>query len=293
MFRSGCSTVLRVNETNSTSASPSGNANENKHHNNTSINSTGHLDPEEANTAAIIGSLNSTSWAIVTTLTALQNELEMSASKKPAMLQLPSSTMSTPTDGAAYPWILDHILSYPGSYEIPLRTMYTLNSSPRAQPLPHQFSRPTSPLVHSPTSTPVPSAATSTASPEHNGPQTHTSNDHFRSNLMAQISQLPSQPCSLPPSFITSFVRKCFAEELIDVDFPQALTGLDYLRDLEVRKNKEIAGALGRLGVRKGDLSDTTKEPEVAHWMRTISEKQRKIEVLYSSCYINLRRWVC
>jgi hypothetical protein len=275
VFRSGCSTVLRVSG---------------KHHNNTSINSTSHLDPEEANTAAIIGSLNSTSWAIVTTLTALQQELEMSASKKPAMLQLPASGMSTLTDGAAYPWILDHILSYPGSYEIPLRTMYTLNSSPRAQPLPHQFSRPTSPFGPAP-STPSPTSAQFPT--EQNGPQTHTSNDHFRSNLMAQISQLPSQPCSLPPSFITSFVRKCFAEELVDVDFPQSLTGLDYLRDLETRKRKEIAGALGRLGVRKGDLSDTNKEPEVAHWMRTISEKERKIEILYTSCYLNLRRWVC
>lgn len=32
-------------------------------------------------------------------------------------------------DGAAFTWLLEHILTYPGTYEIPLRTMYTLNSA--------------------------------------------------------------------------------------------------------------------------------------------------------------------
>jgi hypothetical protein len=38
-------------------------------------------------------------------------------------------------------YILEHVLQYPGSYEIPLRTMYTLNCVPRSQPLPKDLSR--------------------------------------------------------------------------------------------------------------------------------------------------------
>ena len=39
------------------------------------------------------------------------------------------------SSGSSYQSILDHILVNPGSYEIPLRTMYTLNCAPRAQPM--------------------------------------------------------------------------------------------------------------------------------------------------------------
>ncbi len=42
---------------------------------------------------------------------------------------LAQSESFTMEQGAAFPWILEHLLTYPGTYEIPLRTMYTLNAN--------------------------------------------------------------------------------------------------------------------------------------------------------------------
>lgn len=115
---------------------------------------------------------------------------------------------------------------------------------------------------------------------------------------MAQIAQMPSHPASLPPSFITAFVRKCFTLELSLVDFPQALTGLDYLKDLETRRRREVAAALERLDIRRETLGTAEDDlsiryPGVLAWFRSLEEKERKIEALYTQLYIGLRRWVC
>jgi hypothetical protein len=180
-------------------------------------------------------------------------------------------------DGSALTWIFDHILRYPGTYELPLRTMYTLNCNPTRQPTSNSI--PETAFARRPTS-PKSSAA-----------------EDFRAQLTHQISRLPSQPCSLPPSFITSFLRRCFAPQLEEVDFPQALTGLDYLRDLETRRKKEIAAALQRLGVEPNDLQPNSefsrKFPGVVAWFESINIKGRKVEALYTEIYLGLRRWVC
>ncbi|KKK15493.1 hypothetical protein P175DRAFT_0528690 [Aspergillus ochraceoroseus IBT 24754] len=180
-------------------------------------------------------------------------------------------------DGSALTWIFDHILRYPGTYEIPLRTMYALNSNPTRQPSPGTCCSPETAFARRPTS-PKSSAAAD-----------------LRAQLTQQISRLPSQPCSLPPSFITSFLRRCFAPQLEDVDFPQALTGLDYLRDFEIRRKKEVVAALQRLGLEQGDLREPSelakKYPGVLTWLESINIKGRKVEALYTQIYIGLRRW--
>ncbi|KAL2868588.1 uncharacterized protein BJX67DRAFT_45648 [Aspergillus lucknowensis] len=178
-------------------------------------------------------------------------------------------------DGSALTWIFDHLLRYPGTYEIPLRTMYALNCNPTRQPAPSAL--PETAFARRPTS-PKSSAA-----------------EDLRAQLTHQIARLPSQPCSLPPAFITSFLRRCFASQLEDVDFLQSLTGLDYLRDLETRRKKEVAAALQRLGVEPNDLkpnSDFAKKyPGVIAWIESINVKGRKVEALYTQIYIGLRRW--
>ncbi|KAF2487057.1 hypothetical protein BDY17DRAFT_236101, partial [Neohortaea acidophila] len=193
------------------------------------------------------------------------------------------STASSSSGGSGYQLILDHILSYPGSYEIPLRTMYTLNSTPRAQP---SHSGNTSPgsSSGSPTNSQSPFSDPATAKT-------------FNENLMAQLSALPTQPTSLPPSFITSFVRKCFPAILPHVDFPQALTGLDYLKDLETRRRREVAAAMARLDINRNTLASSydalsAQYPGVAQWIQSIEDKERKIDALYTQLYIGLRRWI-
>lgn len=215
---------------------------------------------------------------------------------RPAMSSS-SHSPSPSTEGSAFPWILDHILTYSGSYEIPLRTMYTLNSAPRAQPLPHSLSRSGTPIP--PTGFGATPSPTTTQFPEEQRQQAaaEAATAHFKSCLMTQISQLPSQPCSLPPSFITSFVRRCFPFDIATVDFAQALTALDYLRDLETRRRREIASALRRLSIDPSTLGKegdeiSKKYPGVVAWVKAIEDKERKVEALYTQVYIGLRRWV-
>lgn len=109
---------------------------------------------------------------------------------------------------------------------------------------------------------------------------------------------MPSQPCSLPPIFINSFVRRCFPPELELVDFSQALTGLDYLKDLETRRRREGAAAFNRLGIERDQLRADREEllktahPTVAKWADDTEKSETKIEALYTQVYVALRRWV-
>jgi hypothetical protein len=65
---------------------------------------------------------------------------------------------------------------------------------------------------------------------------------------MEHLQNIPAQPCTLPPVFLTTFIQKCFPQKFEDVDFDQALTALDYLRDLEIRRKKELEKAIRARG---------------------------------------------
>lgn len=183
-------------------------------------------------------------------------------------------------------------MAYPGSYEIPLRTMYTLNSNPTARlssqrGVPHPSKHAHNALARS---------ASLTDDGQHTDEGASTEAAQFKANLMSQVARLPSQPFTLPPSFTTSFIRRCFAPEIEEVDFPQALTALDYLKDIETRRRGEVLSALKRLGIDKQTASDRDElgktYPGVLSWITTLEEKEKKIEALYSQIYIGLRRWV-
>ncbi|KAF2478012.1 uncharacterized protein BDR25DRAFT_6450 [Lindgomyces ingoldianus] len=192
------------------------------------------------------------------------------------------------TSTASYNMILEHVMQYPGSYEIPLRTMYTLNCAPRAQPLPKELSRAPSPNGSYPAS-PI--------SGQHAWTDAESTTMNFTSALMSHMCSLPSQPSSLPPSFIVSFVSRCFHPCLSLVDFPQALTALDYLKDLENRRRKEVAAAFERLDIRYDGITadvDAVSEryPGIALWAKNIEGKSRKAVSFYCSLYLGLRRWI-
>ena len=216
------------------------------------------------------------------------------------MASHPAAARSS-SEGAALPWILEHMLAYPGSYEIPLRTMYSLNSSPAAEPpgLSPTSPQPSSAFSRESTGNafPFPSTApSSTRNEKRVSPSNMTdAAARFKAHLMAQIAQLPSQPCSLPPSFITSFVRRCFPPSLEEVDFPQSLTALDYLKDLENRRRKEVRSAFERLGITgvDGEREDLAKRyPGVLAWINNIESKERTVMALYTQVYLRLRHWV-
>jgi hypothetical protein len=203
--------------------------------------------------------------------------------------------MSQPSDapdGSSLVWILDHVNRYQGSYDIPLRTMYQLNLNPT------KASGNRSPeTAFSPRSSPRNSTSTTKSSRSSQDASVDAAAD-FRSALENQLSRLPSQPTSLPPSFSTSFIRKVFPGELDKVDFPQALTALDYLRSLEHRWKKEVHDALKRLKVSEEDAANPSrselvqKYPGVAAWLQSLLTKTRQIQALYTQVYVGLRRWV-
>lgn len=94
-----------------------------------------------------------------------------------------------------------------------------------------------------------------------------------------------------------SFLKKCFAIDLRFVDFPQALAGLDYLKDLETRRRREVGVALERLDIRRETLGTAEDDlsrryPGVLEWFRSVEDKERKIEALYTQLYVGLRRWI-
>jgi hypothetical protein len=203
---------------------------------------------------------------------------------------------SSASDGPALPGILDHYLACPASYEMPLRTMYALNWAPKLLLAPpgsqthHQDWKSAYGRVSPPTS------PTGTAFSLIDQRCFHESTAQFKAQLTAQIARLPTQPYSLPPNFIIHFVRRCFPPQLEEVDFPQALAVLDYLKDLETRRRKEVAAALGRLDVDRDDLSQKDKlgrrYPGVLRWIESIEAREHRMEALYTQVYIGLRRWV-
>ena len=207
-----------------------------------------------------------------------------------------SSSSTSSNEGSAYPWILEHILAYPGTYEIPLRTMYTLNSTSQAAQHPRQSLQATTPSLSSSSSSLENSPQSPEFPPEQQVPPAINATDHFKSCLMTHISQLPTQPFSLPPSFIMSFVRRCFTSDLCLVDFTQALTAMDYLKDLETRRKRELAQALQRLGLDKTadgvSCGVMSTSPKMSEWVTTQQDKDKKAEALYTQVYIGLRRWV-
>jgi len=196
-----------------------------------------------------------------------------------------SSEDTTSSSGSSYHAVLDHVVNAPGSYDIPLRTMYTLNCSPRAQP----FARSATPS----------SGSSSPVSSNFPAPDSQQLAIRFTHTLLQQIHQLPTQPASLPPSFVTSFVRRCFTSQLEFVDFPQALTALDYLKDLEMRRRREFGYLVDKLNMDNNSLQPTyltqrwcERDSRIAQWVPTALTKDRRIDALYTQCYIGLRRWV-
>ncbi|KAK2743250.1 hypothetical protein FQN57_004939 [Myotisia sp. PD_48] len=207
------------------------------------------------------------------------------------------SFSSSSSEGTALPWILEHLLAHPGNYEIPLRTMYAINSSVRTECTALSPSLPCSAFSRDAQGNASPISETPSRNPNNRQGSNGSISDtaaRFKANLMAQIAQLPSQPSSLPPSFITSFVRRFFPPELEEVDFPQAMTALDYLKDLEYRRRKEVMAAFERLGVTgaEDEREELSKRyPGVLAWINSIESKDRTAVALYSQVYLRIRHW--
>ena len=211
-----------------------------------------------------------------------------SDSDSPSTPTTPHSNLAASTSADPAPLFLRHILTCPPSDAIPLRNMYASNL------LAQQRAR-----------TPSPSASAqakaertrSPSAPGHRMPPRPEENPNWEPSAVEAMHLIPCPAQSLPPSFITAFVRRVFTEDLCLVDFTQALTAMDYLKVLDDRKRRELAAALRRLDVNVEMLGKSREElhahhPRLADWLSMIDDKGRKVEALYTQVYIGLRRWV-
>lgn len=205
-----------------------------------------------------------------------------------------NTSHGTSCSSSSYQQMLEQQLSNPINHEMPLRHMYAINCTRGATAAP----LPPAPRTRSGSNTPSIGSPNSPNAPTAPWQETQVTTAQFTSNLTRQISQMPSQPSSLPPSFTTLFLRRVFGRDLVDVEFHQSLTALDYLKDLETRRRKEILAALQRLdmdaGSAHGRTSDVTAQyPEVAKWLTHVTEMEDRLDALYAQLYIGFRRWVC
>lgn len=228
------------------------------------------------------------------------------------------SSLSSSDVNFGFCWLLEHLELNPTTYEIPLRTMYELNSAATPS-LPVATKKGSSSSVSSTSSSETQryhSARSAASSPDSQRyltakpvtqfpaftttPETTVAAAESFRNVVEAVMERTAPPGSLPPHYATSRIRYIFPPSLESVDFEQTLTALDYLRDLEMRRRSEVIEALGRLGVHVNrDASspdllrvETTLSWPVKFWVMDTLHEALAAENLYSQCYIGLRRWV-
>lgn len=149
--------------------------------------------------------------------------------------------------------------------DLPLRTMYILNCASRGQ--------------H-----PLPSNAKGLESvPE------------FTSILQTEMSQLPLQRTSLPYVFVRKFVKETFChEELGRVNFPQALTALDYLKDIEMRRQKMVQDMWQRVDIETWESIEekVSRDEAIIRLFNILNRKEKYLGELYAWLYVHLRQWI-
>lgn len=216
--------------------------------------------------------------------------------------------MMLPPDGRALVWIYEHCLRYPTTYDIPLRHMYTINCNSAYKPRPtsgnsgNAFSQ--QKHRHSNSTRSTGSADTSNSN-EHSDTTPRSSADideidgahDFNAMMENHVARLPSQPCSMSVVFLLKFLRGCFTENSDDVDFNQALSAIDWMRDLHIRWKKGFDSALAALGITRTDLEEldhgqlAAKFPTSIGWLWDMFAKAHNLEAMYGQLYLNLRRW--
>jgi len=118
--------------------------------------------------------------------------------------------------------------------------------------------------------------------------------------LMMELTKR-KKDASFPVKYIKDFLNKVFPSNLQAVDFPQALTALDYLKDLEMRRRREQSNALKKLGIdysvlNKAEgpekLANLFPDTTIASYVRSLPKREKRADILYTQLYIALRRWV-
>ncbi|TGO23025.1 hypothetical protein BPAE_0146g00030 [Botrytis paeoniae] len=97
----------------------------------------------------------------------------------------------------------------------------------------------------------------------------------------------------LPPDFIRKWcLDKVFTKDQDQVDFDQALTGIDYLQDLECRRREALREVALRLKIDKHNWRRVlSADPDAKRWVEDIQAQETIIEGFYATCFVDLRIW--
>ncbi|RAL62066.1 hypothetical protein DID88_002552 [Monilinia fructigena] len=97
----------------------------------------------------------------------------------------------------------------------------------------------------------------------------------------------------LPPEFIRKWcLDKVFTKVEELVDFSQALTGIDYLQDLECMRRETLREVALRLKIEKNNWRKVlSSDPDAKKWVEDIQAQETIIEGFYATCFVDLRIW--
>lgn len=160
--------------------------------------------------------------------------------------------------------LMAQLYSQTAGQDLPLRTMYILNCASRGHPLPSN-------------------AKNLESVPE------------FTSILQTEMSQLPLQRTSLPYVFVRKFVKETFCqEELGRVNFSQALTALDYLKDIEMRRQNTVQDMWQRVDIETWESIEekVSRDEAIIKLFNVLNRKEKYLGELYAWLYVHLRQWI-
>ncbi|KAF7876669.1 hypothetical protein EAF04_001754 [Stromatinia cepivora] len=215
------------------------------------------------------------------------------------------------------PWIINHMLECHLSSELPLRIMFSFNAGHRVPTLKEAYKW----WQYEPKGTAIIKFLISLeesklgkkedeiSTDKDNRDESieterinHTAHDPFMDpqnetlldiNFESEFSNGKRASRGLPPDFIRKWcLDKVFTRVEEQVDFSQALTGIDYLQDLECRRREALREVALRLKIDKNNWRKVlSADPDAKKWVEDIQAQETIIEDFYATCFIDLRIW--
>lgn len=98
----------------------------------------------------------------------------------------------------------------------------------------------------------------------------------------------------LPPDFVGNLcLNRIFTEPWEKADLTHALTGLDYLTNLECTRRTALREASQRLRINEDNWRTVlAHNNEARAWVCLTQKQEDEIELCYSSLWVDLRIWV-
>lgn len=114
--------------------------------------------------------------------------------------------------------------------------------------------------------------------------------------LKVKLNVSPARRASqgLPPEVVRKLLlSNMFRANFEDVDFQQALAGLDYLRDIEETRRCSQREATAKLKITADNWREVLCEsPDAMAWVERVLNEETTIEGYYARISVNLRIWV-